>query len=96
MVPASLRSLFVIRTNRLFSRIVLVGALAAALAAGGCGRKGPLDAPPGGAAADQTTAGAPQTQSSQSGNTLIDRGSATGLPRVRGEDKRIPLDVLLN
>ena len=38
-----------IRTNRLFSRIVLVGALAAALVAGGCGRKGPLDAPPGGA-----------------------------------------------
>jgi predicted small lipoprotein YifL len=84
----------VIRTNRLFSRIVLVGALAAALVAGGCGRKGPLDAPPGGAV-EQTTSGAQQTQSSQ-GGTLIDRGSSTGLPRVRGEDKRIPLDVLLN
>lgn len=66
MVPASLRSLFVIRTNRLFSRIVLVSALAAALAAGGCGRKGPLDAPPGGTAEQVTE---PGTQNAQGGNT---------------------------
>jgi len=83
----------VIRTNRLFSRIVLVSALAAALAAGGCGRKGPLDAPPGGTAEQVTE---PGTQNAQGGNTLIDRGGTSGLPRVRGEDKRIPLDVLLN
>jgi hypothetical protein len=37
----------------------------------------------------------PAQQSSQSGG-LIDRGGPSGLPRVRGEDKRIPLDVLLN
>jgi predicted small lipoprotein YifL len=85
----------VIRTDRLLSRIVVVGALAAALAAGGCGRKGSLDAPPGAAAVSQADETAPQNQTSQSGN-LIDRGSPTGLPRVRGEDKRIPLDVLLN
>jgi predicted small lipoprotein YifL len=83
----------VIPTNRLFSCLVLVGALAAALAAAGCGRKGALDAPPGGFT-EQTGAGE-AAQNSQ-GGTLIDRGSATGLPRVRGEDKRIPLDVLLN
>lgn len=79
------------RTNRLFSRIVLVSALA--LAIGGCGRKGPLDAPPGAAAG---VVDEPGTQNAQSGNTLIDRGGVSGLPRVRGEDKRIPLDVLLN
>lgn len=92
-----------IRTDRLFPRLVLMGALAAALAVGGCGRKGPLDAPPGGAAAvsqtGQATTGPEQTsqssqQSSQSG--VIDRGGPSGLPRVKGEDKRIPLDVLLN
>jgi predicted small lipoprotein YifL len=103
MVPASLRSLFVIRTDRLFSRLILAGALAAAVAVGGCGRKGPLDAPPGGASAvsqgDQTAGGPEQMnqagqQSSQTG--VIDRGGPSGLPRVRGENKRIPLDVLLN
>ena len=50
---------------------------------------------PGAAAVSQTDETGQQTQNAQSGN-LIDRGSATGLPRVRGEDKRIPLDVLLN
>jgi predicted small lipoprotein YifL len=95
----------VIRTDRLFPRLVLMGALAAALAVGGCGRKGPLDAPPGGAAAvsqtEQATTGpeqmsqsGQQQQNSQSG--VIDRGGTSGLPRVKGEDKRIPLDVLLN
>lgn len=83
-----------IRTNRLFSRIVLLSALA--LAAGGCGRKGPLDAPPSASAAG-TAAEVDQqgAQNSQNGNTLIGR-SESGLPRVRGENKRIPLDALLN
>jgi predicted small lipoprotein YifL len=33
-------------TDRLFSRLALIGALAAAFALGACGRKGPLDPPP--------------------------------------------------
>jgi len=95
----------VTRTARLFSRIALLGALAAAISLGGCGRKGPLDAPPGGTSSvqsGQAAAAGPeqvtpsgQQQNSQGGN-LIDRGNSSGLPRVKGEDKRIPLDVLLN
>lgn len=101
--PGRAEEPFVIRTDRPFRRLVLMGTLAAALAAGGCGRKGPLDAPPGGASAasqtEQTTASPEQMsqsgqQSSQTG--VIDRGGTSGLPRVRGENKRIPLDVLLN
>jgi predicted small lipoprotein YifL len=72
-----------------------MGALAVALTAGGCGRKGPLDAPPGGAAAVSQTDQAGGQQSSQGGN-VVERGGAGGLPRVKGEDKRIPLDALLN
>jgi predicted small lipoprotein YifL len=89
--PAAPRSRFVTRTDRLFPRLVLMGALAAALAVGGCGRKGPLDAPPGGAAEVQA-GGQPSTQS----GTAVSRGGAGGLPRVQGQDKRIPLDALLN
>lgn len=96
-----------ISANRLFPRLVLLGALTAALAVGACGRKGALDAPPGGAASvsqtDQpaqtgqaTQALQPAQQNSQTGNNLISRGGPGGLPVVRGEDKRIPLDVLLN
>ena len=33
-------------TDRLFSRMALIGALAAAFALGACGRKGALDPPP--------------------------------------------------
>jgi predicted small lipoprotein YifL len=88
--------------TRPMSRFALFGLLTAALALGACGRKGGLDAPPGGSAAigqadkdtgRSTLTGQPQ-QSSQSGN-VVGR-SKTGLPRIRGEDKRIPLDVLLN
>lgn len=88
------------RTARPLHRLVLLGIFAAALAVAGCGRKGALDAPPGGAAV--STAGQSQLDPAQTapqasqGNTLIDHGSQGGLPRVRGEDKRIPLDVLLN
>jgi predicted small lipoprotein YifL len=66
-----------------------MGALAAALALGGCGRKGALDAPPGGASAvSQTDQAGGQQQSSQGGN-VIERGGAGSLPRI-------PLDALLN
>jgi predicted small lipoprotein YifL len=69
-----------------------MGALAAALAVGGCGRKGPLDAPPGGSAELQGE----QAGQAQQNTNAVSRGGAGGLPRVQGEDKRIPLDALLN
>ncbi len=83
------------RTARLFPRLVLVGVFAAALAVAGCGRKGALDAPPGAASAGQLEDTQNQEQQASQG-ALVDRGSVNRLPRVRGEDKRIPLDALLN
>jgi predicted small lipoprotein YifL len=92
--PASIEEPFVIpRSNRSFSRLALLGALAAALALAACGRKGPLDAPPGAATADQATIDQPE--SGQSRN-LISRSDSRRLPVVQGEDKPIPLDALLN
>jgi predicted small lipoprotein YifL len=43
-------------TRRPISRLVVFAALAAALALAGCGRKGPLDAPPSAAIEGQATA----------------------------------------
>jgi predicted small lipoprotein YifL len=95
----------VIRPERPLSRLVLIGAFAAAFALGACGRKGPLDAPPGGATAvsqtdqeqrGQTDALGQPTQQASPNDNLISRGGTRGLPRIRGEDKSIPLDVLLN
>jgi predicted small lipoprotein YifL len=73
------------------SRLVLCGVLTVALALGACGRKGPLDAPPGAASGTETKS----QQTQQSGNVFRPSGQG-GLPQVKGEDKRIPLDVLLN
>ena len=82
----------ILRPDRLFFRLAVVGVLAAALA--GCGRKGALDLPPG-AAADAATA-VPQESAPP---TLV--GSMTGNQPSKpvvpaGPNKRIPLDVLLN
>jgi predicted small lipoprotein YifL len=82
------------------SRFALFGLFAVALALGACGRKGGLDAPPGGAASIGYKQDSPQTltgqqQNSQSGNNVVGR-SSTGLPRIQGEDRRIPLDAILN
>ena len=69
-------------------RLALIGALAVALGLGlaGCGRKGPLDPPPGASVgSDQSTA---------NGQPVM---GAAGSPRApRGPNKRIPLDNLLN
>ena len=48
-----------------FSRIALIGALAAALALGACGRKGPLEAPP----SANSVAAAPQDAQPSLGQT---------------------------
>jgi predicted small lipoprotein YifL len=52
-------------------RIAVIGALAAALALAGCGRKGGLDAPPGAAVADQGAApGGPGTAVAPDGTPI--------------------------
>jgi predicted small lipoprotein YifL len=89
------------------SRLAAIGALALVLGLtlglAGCGRKGPLDPPPG-ASLD----GVPQAQTSEmSSNGVAPIGGATidgnpgvgpdGQPQApKGPQKRIPLDVLLN
>jgi predicted small lipoprotein YifL len=70
-------------------RLALIGALGAAFALAGCGRKGALDPPPAASlAGDQGAA--------QSGGAppVMDRQGRPIAPS--GPNKRIPLDVLLN
>ena len=75
---------------RRFSAFLPIAAtlLAAALVLAACGRKGGLDAPPSASVADQAAVEEP-------GMTVRDAG-ATGLPMIKGPNKRIPLDVLID
>jgi predicted small lipoprotein YifL len=77
----------------LSSRLAVVAVLAAALGVSACGRRGALDAPPGGLAANP--AGSLDEETDEGGE-VVRRGSARGLPIIRGPDRRIPLDVLLD
>ena len=90
--------------DRPFLRLALIGMAVAALGLTACGRKGPLDPPPGASMASEPQASAPEPLNSRAaapiggqardGNAGID---AKGRPRApQGEKKRIPLDVLLN
>ena len=83
----------ILRPDRLFFRLAVIGVLAVALA--GCGRKGALDLPPG-AAADSSAA-SPQDPNSQTllGSMSGNSGAAKPVAPA-GPNKRIPLDVLLN
>jgi predicted small lipoprotein YifL len=89
--------------DRRFIRLALVGAAIASLGLSACGRKGPLDLPPGGSYASEPRANVssgPAVTASPVGDQTKDDNSGVGpngLPRTpKGENKRIPLDVLLN
>lgn len=73
-------------------RIAIVAALFAAIGLSACGRKGALDAPP--AALNSADAGTEVPASEQT--SVLRPGSATTLPVIRGPNKRIPLDALLD
>lgn len=81
-------------SSRPFLRLALIGALAVSLGLAACGRKGPLDPPPG-ASLDNSASPAPIGGSAApDGSTGI---GPDGQPVAgKGERKRIPLDVLLN
>ena len=65
-------------------RLALIGALVASLGLAACGRKGPLDPPPGASLAGDAKYGPPVL-------------GPDGKPLApAGPNKRIPLDVLLN
>jgi predicted small lipoprotein YifL len=94
MVRAVRGSPFVIRRLTTLSyHFAAVVVLASALGLSACGRKGALDAPPGGLAA---TPGGSLDEETSEGGEVVRKGSATGLPIIRGPDRKIPLDVLLN
>lgn len=97
-----------IRFDRTFAQLALIGAVTAALGLAGCGRKSALDPPPGASMEGQPQpynpklmrgvpapgATAPVGSQSSSDNPGVD---ADGKPIApKGPNKRIPLDVLLN
>ncbi len=85
-------------------RLALIGALMAALGLAACGRKGPLDPPPGASLEGVPQPNMPDIMSNrrvtpvggqaQNGNPGV---GADGQPLApKGPKKPIPLDVLLN
>jgi predicted small lipoprotein YifL len=75
---------------RPYFRVALIGVVAASLGLAGCGRKGPLDPPPGASLAGEPQANLPELMSKK-GKTQPAQGDAVQAPK-----KHIPLDVLLN
>ena len=92
--------------GRPFLRLALIGALAASLGLAACGRKGPLDPPPGASLEGEPQPNvAPGLISANRGTKPIGGQVKDNNPGVdengqpiapRGPRKRIPLDVLLN
>jgi predicted small lipoprotein YifL len=75
-------------------RIAIVAALFAAFALSACGRKGALDEPPG--ALNNVNAGTEVAPVAEERGTVLRAGSDKQLPVIRGPNKKIPLDVLLD
>ena len=91
--------------DRPFLRLALIGALAASLGLAACGRKGPLESPPGyqSEAQPQATnnpgplnpmAPTPIGGQAKEGFAGVDTSGRAVAPP--GQKKRLPLDVLLN
>lgn len=86
-------------------RLALIGALTSALGLAACGRKGPLDLPPG-ATGDYPKPNMPGMINQDSRASAIGGSQSAdsdpgvgpdGQPRApKGTGKRVPLDVLLN
>ena len=89
---------------RPFLRLALIGLAVAALGLAACGRKGPLDAPPGASMQGEPQANNPNLMSPMGATPIggqakddfagVDSSGRAVAPK--GEKKRIPLDVLLN
>ena len=90
--------------DRPFMRLAVIGALAASLALAACGRKGPLDPPPGASLDGVAQANRPDLMSNpvripiggqtQNGDSGVGPNGEPLAPK--GPKKQIPLDVLLN
>jgi predicted small lipoprotein YifL len=87
-----------------WSKLAALGLILSACALGGCGRKGPLDLPPGATLSPATAEGTSQTDRSQSSSgssadgTLFAPAGGQNKQMVapRGEKKRIILDPILD
>ena len=80
--------------DRPFLRLALIGALVASLGLAACGRKGPLDPPPGGSLAGDQAQPTPIGGQAKDGYNGV---NANGQPQApAGPNKRIFLDDLLN
>jgi predicted small lipoprotein YifL len=85
-------------------KLLTIGLILSACALGGCGRKGPLDLPPGSAAVPNAPAvtseqSGDQNYRSNSADPNLFGGPATDQQQVsapRGVKKRIPLDAILD
>jgi predicted small lipoprotein YifL len=78
-------------SDRPVLRLALIGALVASIGLSACGRKGPLDPPPGASLAGQQIT--PEDIDTRD-KPVIGRDGKPIAPA--GQNKRIPLDVLLN
>ena len=92
-------------SDRPLARLALIGLFAAALGLTACGRKGPLDPPPGASLVGEPQPTAPGLISNKQGAKAIGSKPDKDNPGVgedgqaqapKGPDKRIPLDNLLN
>jgi predicted small lipoprotein YifL len=87
-----------------FGRLALIGVLAAALGLTACGRKGPLDPPPGASLEGVAQPNAPNLISNKGRSAIgaepdadnpgVDENGQARAPK--GPKKRIPLDNILN
>jgi len=86
--------------DRPFFQLALIGALVASLGLAACGRKGPLDPPPGASLANDTQASTPGPITSPIGGETRNGNPGVGadgkVQAPPGEKKRIFLDGLLN
>jgi predicted small lipoprotein YifL len=92
MVRGNLESFVVTHCTGLgLQRIALAVLLVGVLGLAGCGRKGPLDAPPSAAAPAASAAPAPDGMAGEP--TVGDEGQPVA---PRGPKRRLPIDILLN
>jgi predicted small lipoprotein YifL len=87
-----------------FGRLALIGVLAVALGLAACGRKGPLDPPPGASLEGVAQPNAPNLINSKGAKAIgsepdddnpgVDENGRARAPK--GPKKRIPLDNILN
>ncbi len=88
--------------DRPFLRLALIGALVATLGLAACGRKGPLDPPPGASLEGEAKPAQSNSPSLLSPGGVQPLGGGSGnrgydaMETPKGPKKSIPLDVLLN